>query len=82
VYVKGNFCEPVRADTEKIDDNMDDEYKQSKSKQAFKPEIKQKIREAALQYLKNKQKEHLKIKNIEYEKLETQKYMMNPKLKN
>ena len=55
-YVKVDFCEPFRADMEMSDDNMDDEYIQSKSKQEFNTEIKHKIREAALKNLNNKQK--------------------------
>ena len=80
--MKGDFCQLVRADMEMIDEKMDDENIQSKSKLALKSEVKQKIREAALEYLKNKQKEHSKIKNIEYDKLETQKYMVDPKFAN
>ena len=55
-YVKGDVCEPFRANMEMIDGNMDVEYIQSKSKQEFNTEIKQKIREAALKNLNNKQK--------------------------
>ena len=34
-----------------------------------------KVKEAAFQYLKSKLKNHSKVKNIEYSKLETQKYL-------
>ena len=40
--------------------------------------MKANIRKAALEHLKQKQKQRSKIRNIEYTKLETQEYMVSP----
>ena len=76
--VKGDFYELVLKDMQMIGDGITEEYIKSCSKGALKRQLKEKTRNVALKYLKQKQKEHSKIKDIEYTKLETQEYMKSP----
>ena len=48
------------------------------NKKAYKQQVKKDIKEAAFKYLTEKQKEHSKVKDIEYLSLSTQKYMLSP----
>ena len=48
------------------------------STSSYKQTIKSLIKAAGFQYLTEKQKQHSKVKNIQYIKLETQKYMVSP----
>ena len=50
----------------------------NKSKNDFKNELKAIVRAAALDYLKNKQQQHSKVRRIEYPKLIVQSYMTSP----
>ena len=43
--------------------------------EAYKKKIKSKINEAAFKYLKDLQQTHSKVKNVKYEKFETQQYL-------
>ena len=52
------------------------------TKNYFKKFIKNKIHTAAFKYLLNLSQTHSKVKNIEYEKHETQKYMLNSTFSN
>ena len=75
--VKGDFCELVKNDLELIGGTIDETQLENKDKYSIKNEIKHKIRAAALVYLKDKQKDHSKIRNIEYHQLQTQGYMLS-----
>ena len=79
---KGDFYCLVMKDFEIIGETLNEKEITNKSKLSHKNHIKQKVRNAALLYLKEKQQKHSKIKNIEYEKLETQKYMISSLFRN
>ena len=68
------FC-LVLNDFELIGEPMDENEIASKSSKCHKNYIKQRIREAAFGYLQEKQQSHSKIKEIQYQNLETQNYM-------
>ena len=57
---------------------MSEEQIQHAGRDAFKKEIKEKIKNAAFKYLRNIQSEHSKIRDIQYNKLETQSYLTSP----
>ena len=76
--IEGDFYNLVKADWEMIGKEMDEEYIATASKDALKRHIKESIKASALKYLKEKQKMHSKIKDIEYKKLEVQGYMTSP----
>ena len=79
---KGDFYCLIIKDFETIGKKLDEQEIISRSNYSYKKEIKQKIRNAALNYLKQKQEKHTKIKHIKYEKLETQKYMTSSLFRN
>ena len=59
--IKGDFFCLVTKDFEKIGETLNEQEIRNKSKLSHKNYIKQKVRNAALLYLKEKQKEHSKI---------------------
>ena len=65
-----------------IDEKQDDEAVQIMSKQAYKQKIKEKIKAAALQYLREQQQKHSKVKEIQYIKLSIQNYILSPLFSN
>ena len=67
---KGDFYELVKKDLNVL--NITENYIKMCSKVALKRQLKEKLRNSALDYLKQKQQEHSKIKHIVYNKLETQ----------
>ena len=72
---KGDFFYLIKKDFELIGEAVNEEQIASTSKETFKKNIKSKISLAALQYLKDKQKYHSKVKDISYESLKIQPYM-------
>ena len=76
--VKGDFCKLVESDLELIGGNISEQHIQLVSKNTLKAEVKAKMQAAALRYLKQKQHQHSKIRNIVYSKLQTQAYMVSP----
>ena len=76
--VKGDFCKLVESDIELIGGNISEQHIQLVSKNTLKAEVKAKMQAAALGYLKQKQHQHSKIRNIVYSKLQTQAYMVSP----
>ena len=74
----GDFYNLVKADYEEIEEVLDEDEIAASSVNAHKKKIKSKTREAALKYLKSKQQTHSKVKDIQYDKLETQRYMTSP----
>ena len=77
---KGDFAEQVKADLEVFE--MNEESVASMSKGAFKSLVKVKINEAAKEALIVQQKEHSKLNDIKYEKLEIQQYMVDKRMTN
>ena len=76
--LKGDFCKLVEQDLQMIGGDVSEEFIQSCSKSVLKATIKNKIQSAALSYLKDKQRQHSKVRDIVYNKLETQPYMQSP----
>ena len=72
---EGDFAQLVKRDFEEMKIPFNLEMVESTGGQTFKSTIKIKVKEAAFQYLRNKLKTHSKVKDIEYSKLETQKYL-------
>ena len=75
---EGDFIELVRKDCEELEIKFDLSFFERTSAADFKTNIKDGIRGAALKYLKIKQQSHSKVKDIQYQKLETQAYIKSP----
>ena len=78
----GDFTEMVKKDFTTIGLSFDLSFVASSSKDAFCKLVKNKIREAALEYLKNLQKKHTKVKDVKYANLEIQPYLRSPLFSN
>ena len=72
---KGDFYCLVVQDFEAIREPLNEKDIANKSKLSHKNNIKHKTRNAAFEYLKEKQSQHSKIKDVQYKSLETQQYM-------
>ena len=72
---KGDFYCLVVQDFQSIGEPLNEKDIANKSKLSHKNNIKEKITSAAFLYLKEKQSQHSKVKDIQYKRLETQKYM-------
>ena len=70
--VKEEFYNMVKKDFETIGEALDEAEIAAKSNDKHKSNIKSKIRKATLQYLKEKQLGHSKVRDIQYDKLKTQ----------
>ena len=79
---EGDYAELVKNDFETMNIPFDIMAVKNCGVQTYKSEIKEKIREAAFKYLQNKQENHSKVKNIKYERLETQQYLTSHMFKN
>ena len=75
---EGDFSELVKDDFENAGVPFDLNFIESSTKEAYRGIVKKKIRECALKYLQNKQQTHSKVKDIVYEKLETQQFLKSP----
>ena len=67
--IEGDFYNLVKADWEMMGEEMNEKYISTTSKDALKRHIKERIKASAFKYLKEKQKTHSKVKDIEYKKL-------------
>ena len=76
--IKGDFFNLVKKDFDTIGQSINEDEITAKSKEMHKSDIKSKIKTAAFQYLREKQSGHSKVRDIAYEKLETQRYMTSP----
>ena len=65
-------------DLKTIEFQMNEDHIESMSEESYKKEIKLKVNKAAFKYLLAEQKEHNKIKDIKYDKLEVQPQFMQP----
>ena len=75
---QGDFYNLVKKDFDTIGENLNEEIIAATGTLAHKRNIKDKTKMASFKYLQNKQKEHSKVKDIVYTKLETQRYMTSP----
>ena len=73
--LEGDFVQLIREDFRLIDIPFDIIFVESSGIEDYRKAIKNGIRKAALIYLKNKQKTHTKVRDVEYEKLEQQPYL-------
>ena len=78
----GDFAKIVKKDCATIGIPFDMAYVGSSSKEVFRKLVKNKIRAAALEYLKSIQQKHTKVKDIIYTNLETQPYLRSPLFSN
>ena len=78
----GDFVELIEKDFKSINKEQDDLSITTTNRNLYKQHIKAKVKAAALDYLKEKQKQHSKIKHIQYNQLKTQKYMVSPVFSN
>ena len=74
----GDFSEIIKEDSKSINLNLTENEISKLSKQKFKAIVKDKVRNTAFEYLKTLKKEHSKMKNLIYEKLELQPYLIEP----
>lgn len=78
----GDFVELVKSDLQSIGEIFDENAILGRSKIQYKNFIKEKVRMAAFNDMKNLQKKHLKVMNIQYDCLKTQKYMTDSMFSN
>ena len=78
---KGDWCLQVKEDLADLDIPCSFEFIKSKSKQAFKNLVRNKVKSYALRILRIKQQNHSKMANLHYNTLEIQSYLTNEKLK-
>ena len=78
----GDFYQQVQKDFDLIGKHYTEKYIQQQSKESYKREIKERIRNAAFEYLQDLQSKHSKVQGIVYKKFETQKYLKSPLFKN
>ena len=76
--VSGDFSELVKKDLELIELPPELEKIREYDRFRFKKMVKDRIRAKALHYLKERQKDHSKIRNIQYETLQAQSYLSSP----
>ena len=76
---KNNWAETVKKDIDEINLEMSEDLISNTKKDRFKIHLKNKVQEAAFQYLLQIQQSHSKVKNIIYEKLQIQKYLLDVK---
>ena len=74
----GDFFQLVQEDLQLVGGDLSEKHIQQSSRNSFKSEIKQKIKNAAFSYLKSLQRQHSKISDIYYPIFQTQKYMTSP----
>ena len=75
---EGDFVELVKKDLQAIGLPFDISYISSYNVEQFRKLVKSKIKQAAYQYLKEKQQTHSKVQDILYDELQTQKYLKSP----
>merc|ERR1712208_64340 len=75
--VKGDWVNTVREDLEELKIDLEPRNVTRLSKETFRETIKERIKDRALHYLQTIQKSHSKTRNIIYNKLEMQSYLMS-----
>ena len=74
----GDYYNLVMADWEMMGEPLNESAIVATSIDAHKRKVKAKVRMAAFEFLQNKKKQHSKVKDVQYNKLETQRYMTSP----
>ena len=75
---EGDFIQLVKKDLQTIGLPFDMPYITSANVEQFRKLVKNKVKQAAFQYLKEKQQTHTKVQNIHYDDLEAQNYLKSP----
>ena len=75
---KGDFIELIKSDFQTISEVQDDKKIANTTKNNYKKYIKNCIRNSAFKYLTDLQSTHSKVRELKYQNLETQKYMITP----
>ena len=78
----GDFVDLLEKDFILIEEHQDDNKIGESNCNSYKKNIKAKIKTAAFKYLKEAQQTHSKVRKIQYQKLEIQKYMTSPLFSN
>jgi transcriptional/translational regulatory protein YebC/TACO1 len=78
IPLPGDLSELLKKDFESIEETMDKSAIINSTETSYKKVIKTKVRKAAFKYLTELKAKHSKIKQIEYEDLETQRYLTSP----
>ena len=74
---QGDFVKLIETDFATINENLNQVVIQNLPTEVYKKRIKAKVRLAAFSYLTEIQKTHSKVKNIKYDKLEPQPYLLS-----
>ena len=80
--VQGDWVNMVKEDLATLNMTLEEDDIKSRTKDAFKKLVKEKMVEHAFMYYKEKQTTLSKVKDIVYEKLQIQSYMTNPMFTN
>ena len=75
----GDFVKLIENDFKTIGEEINQNFVRNMGKEQFKIFVINKIKEATLKYLQDKQTGHSKDNEIEYSRLEIQQYLTNPK---
>ena len=78
----GDFINLIKKDFAAIKEEYNEERVLQMSKGEYKQYVKSKIKDAAMEYLKQLQGKHTKINHIKYDELKTQEYMLSPLFSN
>ena len=78
----GDFVDLLYKDFKSIKVVQNDDAIQTMDKHTYKQRIKSKVKEAAFLYLKEKQQQHSKVRDLNYDQLKTQCYMTSPLFSN
>ena len=78
----GDFVELLKTDFNKIKESFDESAIEHSNTSSYKKFIKTKVRMAAFIYLNDLKLTHSKVRDIEYDKLETQSYLTSPLFSN
>ena len=79
---KGDWIELIKRDFELIEEDFDEDFIKETTKYIFKKFVKTKITKAAFKYLESIKNGHSKIRDIKYNKLEVQPYILSDELSN
>ena len=75
--INGDFIKLIKQDFTLIDKEYDERLLKSMNKKKFKIFIKKKIKESAFKFLVKEKSDKSKVKDIEYNKFEIQKYIVS-----
>jgi hypothetical protein len=80
--IKGDWIQYLKEDFKYIKEDINETEAKEKTKHEYKTLIKKKVRQQVFLVLKVVQQSHSKVKEIKYNRFQTQEYMMTPLLTN